>query len=134
MTAASTPDPTADPPRPGSVIAAATLLFITAGLFAFAGSGLAMLSVAFGGAGAGSAFLYLTVAGAGIATGVRLLAGASWARTAANALAAVLLVAAGIRLANGGYTSLIFGIPGMFTQTAVLCCVNVRSARRYLTG
>ncbi|GAA0918284.1 hypothetical protein [Virgisporangium aurantiacum] len=130
MTAA----PTTDPPRPGSVIAAATLLFITAGLFGFAGSVMAMLSAAFGGAGTGSALLYFAVTGLAIATGVRLLTGTSWARTAANVLAGVLLVATGIRLANGGYTSLIVGIPGLFMQTAVLCCVNVRSARRYLTN
>jgi hypothetical protein len=93
-----------------------------------------MLSVAFGGAVAGPAVLYLAVTGVGLVTGVRLLAGMSWARTAANALAAVLLVATGIHLANGGYTSLIVGVPGLFMQTAVLCCVNVRSARRYLTN
>ncbi len=135
MTAVPTPDPTADPPRPGSVIAAATFLLIMAGLFGLAGSVIAMLSMVFGGAGAGWAFLYLAVAAVGIATGLRLLRGAARARIAANVLAAVLLIVTGSRLANGGgYTSLIVGIPGLLMQTAVLCCVNVRSARRYLTG
>lgn len=69
MTVAPTPDPVTDPPRPGSVIAAATLLFVTAGLFGFAGGVIALLSVALGGVVAGPAVLYLAVTGVGVGPG-----------------------------------------------------------------
>lgn len=121
------------PTRPTSVVAAAVVLFIAAGLYGIAGALLFMLTAALSGTIAGRHVLYLAVAATSLMLGLRLLAGKSWARDATNFLAVVLLVPIGLTLIGGGYSSLLFGVPGLGMQVAVLILVNGRAAREHLT-